>query len=189
MRPALLVGVLVVLAAPVAALAATVPAWSVDKASSSVRFTSSMGGESFSGVFKRWDADIRFDPANLAGSSVAATIDVASVTTASADRDQALPTATFFDAPAFSKASFVAHGFTAQGPGRYQAAGVLTLRGVARPVTLPFTLSITGATAKMTGVTSINRLAFGVGQGEWKAVDTIPAAVTVNVTLVAHRAP
>ena len=189
MRPALLAGALVALAAPVAGLAATVPTWSVDKAASSVRFTSSMGGESFSGVFRRWDADIRFDPANLAGSSVSATIDVASVTTANADRDQALPTATFFDAPTFPKASFVAHGFTAQGPGRYQASGVLPLRGVARPVTLPFTLSITGAAARMSGVTSINRLAFGVGQGEWKAVDAIPAGVSVNVTLVARRAP
>ncbi len=179
----------VTILAPSAALAAPPPAWVVDKAASSVRFTASMAGEAFSGSFRRWDADIHFDPANLAGSSVVASIDVASAATANADRDQALPTATFFNAPAFPRATFVARGFTALGPGRYQAAGVLTLRGVAKPVTLPFSLAINGTQARMTGAVAINRLFFGVGQGEWKATDAIPAAVTVSVALTARRTP
>ena len=81
----------------------------------------------------------------------------------------------------------MAHGFQAGGPGRYVAAGVLTIRGVAKPLTLPFTLAITGAAAKMNAAVQLNRLAFGVGQGEWKATDTVPAGVTVNVA--ADRAP
>jgi polyisoprenoid-binding protein YceI len=83
----------------------------------------------------------------------------------------------------------VAKSFQATGPGRYVAAGVLTVRGVAKPVSLPFTLAINGAAAHMTGAVALNRLAFGVGQGEWKATDTVPANVTVNVDLTAHRAP
>ena len=169
-------------AAPITAAAAP-PAWVVDKTVSSVRFTSSMAGESFSGAFRRWDADIRFDPANLAASSVVATFDVASAGTGNADRDQALPTATFL------KASFVAHGFSAAGPGRYVANGILTIRGVSKPLALPFTLAITGSQAKMTATTAINRLAFGVGQDEWKATTTIPAAVAISIALTARRAP
>ena len=172
-----------------AASAAPPPAWVVDKSASSLRFTSSMAGESFTGAFRRWDADIRFDPANLAASSVTATMDVASAATGNADRDQALPTDTFLDAPAYPKASFVAHHFTALGGGRYQADGVLTLRGVSKPLSLPFTLVIQGNQARMTGQVAINRLAFGVGQGEWKAVTTIPAAVNVSVAITARRAP
>ncbi len=173
-----------------AAISASAPAaWTVDKAASSLRFTSSMAGESFTGAFRRWDAAIHFDPANLAASSVAADIDVASAVTGNPDRDQALPTATFFDAPAHPHATFVAHGFTALGGGRYQAAGILTLRGVAKPLTLPFTLAITGAQARMTGAVSINRLAFGVGQGEWQATDAIPATVSVSIALSARRVP
>jgi polyisoprenoid-binding protein YceI len=148
-----------------------------------------MAGQSFTGAFKHWDADIHFDPANLAASSVTATFDVASAVTGDADRDQALPTATFFNAPAFPKASFVAHGFTALGSGRYQASGVLTLRGVSKPFVLPFTLAVTGPQAKMTATAAINRLAFGVGQDEWKATTTIPAAVSVAIVLAAHRTP
>ena len=185
-RPVLFVAAALTL--PISALAAP-PLWKVDKAASSLGFASSMAGERFTGQFRRWDADIRFDPAQLAASSVTATIDVASVTTANADRDQALPTPTFFNAPAFPRATFVAKGFTATGPGRYQTTGVLTLRGVAKPLTLPFTLAATGTQARMTSVVAINRLAFGVGQGEWKATDAIPAAVTINIALTARRAP
>ena len=187
MRP--LIAASLALAIAGVAHAAAPPAWILDKSASSLRFTSSMAGESFGGVFRRWDATIRFDPANLAASSVSADSDVASAATGNPDRDQALPTATFFDAPAHPHATFVAHGFTALGGGRFQTAGVLTLRGVSKPLTLPFTLSVTGAQARMTGAVAINRLAFGVGQGEWQATDAIPATVTVSIALSARRTP
>jgi polyisoprenoid-binding protein YceI len=177
---------LLALVAPGLAVAAP-PAWTVDKATSSLKFASSMGGEAFSGVFRTWSADIRFDPADLAHSSVAVTVDVASASTANTDRDQALPTAAFFDAPAYPRATYVARSFTAAGPNRYVAAGVLTLRGVAKPLTLPFTLVITGPAAKMSGQVAINRLAFGVGQNEWKATTTLPAAVQLTISLNAKR--
>ena len=177
----------VAIAAPGSIFAAPAAAWVVDKPASSLRFASSFGGEAFSGAFKQWDADIHFDPANLAGSSVTARVNIASAATGSTDRDQALPTADFFDAAHFPKATFVAKSFKALGGGHYQAAGVLTLRGVAKPLTLPFTLTIAGAQAKMTGAVAINRLAFGIGQNEWKAVTTLPAAVSVTLNLVARK--
>lgn len=180
---------LLLIAAPAAALAAPAPAWTVDKAASRVGFTSSFSGESFSGGFRRWDADIRFDPKNLPGSSVTATIDTASAGTGDADRDKSLPDDRFFAAAKFPKATFTARQFQDLGGGRYNAVGTLTLRGVSKPLTLPFTLAITGPAAKMNASVAINRLAFGVGQGEWKAVEAIPAAVTVNIAISAHRAP
>ena len=189
MKP-LAVSVLVaLLALPAAAVAASAPAWVVDKAASSVRFASTFGGAPFSGTVRRWDADIRFDPANLAGSSVTATFDTASAATGDADRDQALPTAAFLAAAQFPRATFTAHAFTALGPGRYRAVGQLTLRGVTKPLTLPFTLVVTGPQAKMNAAVAINRLAFGVGQNEWKATATLPAAVTVTIALTARRKP
>ncbi len=132
---------------------------------------------------------IHFDPKDLAHSDVAATIDITSAGTGNGDRDAELPDQDWFWTSHFPRATFVAHGFTPTGPGRYVAAGVLTIRGVAKPLTLPFTLAITGASAKMSAAVQLNRLAFGVGQGEWKATDTVPAGVTVNVQLTAHRAP
>ena len=174
------------MAAP--AWAAPAPAWTVDKAASKVAFASSFDGGAFTGSFRRWDAVIRFDPANLTGSSVTATFDMASAGTGEATRDQALVEPDWFSAKAFPKAVFTASSFKALGGGRYQAVGILTIRGVTKPLTLPFSLVITGDTAKMTSSVGLNRLAFGVGQGDWKTTEVVPGTVTVNISLAAKRA-
>jgi polyisoprenoid-binding protein YceI len=173
---------------PAAALAAPAT-WTVDKATSSVRFSSSFSGTPFTGAFRRWDAKIAFDPKALAASSVVATIDTASAASGDGDRDQAIPSEDFLAASRFPTATFVARSFKDLGGGRYRAIGQLTMRGVSKPLTLPFTLAITGPQAKMKASIALNRLAFGVGQKEWKAVSAIPAAVTVNIDLTARRAP
>ena len=173
---------------PALALAAP-PLWVVDKAASHLTFSSSVSGAAFTGAFKTWDAVIHFDPKDLAHSDVTATINIASASTGNGDRDAELPDQDWFWTSHFPTATFVAHGFQPGGPGRYLAPGVLTIRGVAKPLTLPFTLVITGASAKMSAAIQLNRLAFGVGQGEWKGTDQVPAGVNLNIQLTAHRAP
>ena len=51
----------------------------------------------------------------------------------------------------------------------------------------PSTLKFDGDKARLRGVTTLDRTAFGVGQGEWQATDQIPAQVTVSVALTATR--
>ena len=174
--------------APALALAAP-SAWTVDKPASKLTFSSSVSGAPFTGSFRSWDAVIHFDPKDLAHSDVTATIDIGSAATGDKDRDAELPDQDFFWTSHFPKATFVARGFQQLPGGRYAAPGTLTIRGVSRPLTLPFTLAITGASAKMNAEVALDRLAFGVGQGEWKATDTVPAQVKVDIALSAHRAP
>lgn len=164
------------------------PAWTVDKAASKVGIGSIFDGQAVSGSFRKWDADIRFDPKDLAHSSAKVTIDVGSAATGDADRDAALPDTPWFYAAKYPKATFVTHSFKALGANRYEAQGELTIKGVTKPLTLPFTLVITGDTAKMNAAVGVNRLAFGVGQGEWATTQVIPAAVQVTIALTAHRA-
>jgi polyisoprenoid-binding protein YceI len=174
------------LALPALALAAP-PQWTVDKANSKLTFSGTVSGQAFTGSFRSWDAVIHFDPKDLAHSDVAATIQMGSFVTGNGDRDALLPDEDWFWVSHFPRASFVAHGFQATGQGRYQAAGTLTIKGVAKPLTLPFSLVISGPTARMAGQVVLNRLAFNVGQGDWQATDTVAAAVTVGVALTAHR--
>jgi len=165
------------------------PAWTVDKAASHLTFSSSVNGKPFTGAFRRFDAVIHFDPNDLAHSDVSAQIDLTSAATGDGDRDALLPDEDWFWTSKFPRATFTARSFRMLGPGRYSAEGTLSLRGVSRPLTLPFTLAITGPTAKMSARVGLDRLAFGVGQGEWKATDTVPAAVTVAIDLTARRTP
>lgn len=169
------------------AAAAAVPAWSVDKAQSRIGWRATVMGQAVDGQFQRYDADIRFDPKRLGQSQATLSIDVASASSGDRERDTLLPSADWFDAKAFPRATFRTRGFKDLGGGRYQAVGDLTIRNVTRPVVLPFTLSIAGDTAKMSGALPIDRGAFGVGQGQFKGPETVAPTVQVTLTVVAKR--
>ena len=177
------------LAAPVSAAApAHAPHWTVDKAASQLGFRATMSGAAVDGRFNRWDATIVFDPQNLNASRISAVIDLASAVTGDATRDEALPSSDWLGVRAHPRATFVSRTFTAAGPGRYVAAGELTLRGVKRLVSLPFTLTMAGDVAKVTGRTTIDRTAFGVGQGPFKTGDMVATEVAIVLNLSARRA-
>ena len=160
--------------------------WAV-AAGSTLGFTTTWGGSDIQGRFDRWTADILFSPDALDRSKVSVSIDLAKVATGDAQRDESIPGSDWFDAANHPKATFISEKFEKTGEGRYVAHGKLTLRGVTQPVDLPFRLKIDGDKARMSGVTSLDRTAFGVGQGEWKATDQIPAKVKVSVQIAATR--
>ena len=171
-------------AAPALAAPST---WTVDPASK-LTFQGAMNGQAFNGTFRRWSAQIVFDPKALGASKAVVNVNVASAATGDADRDQALPTDDWLAASKFAQATFVTRDFRDLGGGKYAADGDLTIRGVKQAVMLPFTLAISGDTARMNGAIVLNRTAFGVGQGQWKTGEVVDTKVTVNVALTAHRA-
>ena len=68
----------------------------------------------------------------------------------------------------------------------YLALGTLTLRGESRPVNLPFSLSIDGNRATMTGQTTLDRRDFGIG-ATYRDEATAGFEVRVAVQLIADR--
>ena len=165
-----------------------VAAWTVDKAASKLGFKSSFNGEAFEGSFKRWDATIAFDPKNLAASKVTVTVDTGSAVSGDDTRDESLPTDEWFNAAKFPRATYTTSAFKDLGGGKFMAEGVLAINGVSKPATLNFTLAIQGDVARVNGTATVMRNAYGVGQGQFAAADTIPYSVTVPVALVARRA-
>ncbi|MGE0740012.1 MAG: YceI family protein [Hyphomonadaceae bacterium] len=169
-----------------------VPAWRVDARASSIGFAftytdDESGATRFQGRFTRWRADIRFDPQNLDQSSVVVTIDTASATDGVAMHDNALSGADWFNTAAYPTATFRSSAFRRQGEG-YVARGTLTMRGRDRDVDLPFALTINGASATMTGSTSIDRRDFDIGK-DTDADDLISRDIDINVRVEASRAP
>jgi len=160
--------------------------WTLDKAGSRITFQGSVNGQPIDGVFKRWDAQIAFDPRNLRNSHAAVTIDVASLLTGDPVRDQMLPGPDWFNVARFPSATFVASAISQTGPDRYQAEGELRIHGVAQHAVLPFTLSLTRDRATLRGAVSLDRLAFGVGQGRFAADAPVARRVVVQVRLSAR---
>ncbi|HEV7386577.1 MAG TPA: YceI family protein [Phenylobacterium sp.] len=172
-------------AQPPAAPASTGPvAWKVAPGSA-LTFTTSWSGDAVQGRFDSWKADILFGPEALDKSKVTVTIDMTSARTGDPQRDASLPAGDWFDAATHPKAVFTATRFEKTGADRYVAHGTLNLRGVTKPLDLPFKLTITGDKARVSGDTSLDRTVFGVGQGEFTATDQVPAKVAVHVQLTA----
>ncbi|MBO9546599.1 YceI family protein [Caulobacter sp.] len=161
-------------------------AWAVQK-SSTLTFTASWSGSGIDGRFKTWSADILFSPEALDRSKVTVSIDMASAATGDDQRDQSLPSGDFFDTAEHPKATFTATKFRKTGEGKFVADGTLDLRGVKKPLSLPFTLKIDGDTATARGVTTLDRTTFGVGQGEWASTDEIAAKVKVSFAITAKK--
>lgn len=162
------------------AQAAEPPAWNVDQARSALTFAVVVNGQTVKGRFAGIGALIRFDPASLPQSSVKATLDTTGIRTFDATRDAMLLKPSWFNVLDFPQATFQSVSITASSPNHYLCNGKLTIKGTSRDVSLPFTLTISGNTATMSGQTTLRRLDFGVGQGPDYQTDT-PVSLSVKV--------
>ncbi|SLN21042.1 hypothetical protein AQS8620_00573 [Aquimixticola soesokkakensis] len=163
--------------APAAAVAeAGANSWRVTEGT--LGFTVRQMGAQVGGSFADWTADIAYDPDSQTG-SVTVVIDMTSVSLGTVT-EQAKG-AEFFNTDTFQTATFAADIVS-----QSQAVGTLTLVGQSAPVTLAFTLDITGDTAVMQGTTTLDRRDFGIGQGYGDEA-TVGFAVDVAVSLTATR--
>jgi polyisoprenoid-binding protein YceI len=123
------------------------------------------------GRFKDFDGMIHYDDKDVTKSSVEFTAKVESVDTGVAPRDKHLRTADFFDVEKYPLMSFKSTRIERKGKDSYVLHGDLTLKGVTKPVALPFT--ITGAVKDprdntrfgIDAHTKINRRDFGINYG------------------------
>jgi polyisoprenoid-binding protein YceI len=148
---------------------------------SGLSFTGEIEDAPFTGEFEVFSAQVDFDPAMPSAGSLQATVDVRSVDSRNRDRDQYMLSRDFFFARRFPEATFRTTAIRA-GDAGFVADGELTLRGETRPVVMRFTFE-DGSPARLRGVVELRRLAFGVGQGEWRDTSQIADEVRVSVDL------
>lgn len=142
--------------------------YNVDKSHSNIGFAvEHMAITTVYGKFNEYEIDLTLDLANAANSSVTARIHVPSIDTNEPKRDNHLRSGDFFDAENYPEMLFVSHKIEKTDNG-YLAHGDLTIRGVTKPITLPFRVKgpITDARGnKRIGVEAkltINRQEFGI---------------------------
>ncbi|MDD5248749.1 MAG: YceI family protein [Rhodocyclaceae bacterium] len=135
------------------------------------------------GEFKKFSANVDFDPAKPAAGRVDLAIDLASVATGSSDADELLKGKAFFDAAQFPQARFAAKTITATGAGSFQASGQFSLKGRSAPLRVPFTARPEGAGLRIEGSVPLSRLAYKVGEGEWADTGTLADQVQIRFSL------
>jgi len=170
------------------ASAADATAWNVQKESSLLGFVATITGASQKGGFTEYDAKITLDPEDLSSASVVLDIDVNSAATGQSQIDSAMPSADWFAVSEFPRATFTSSAIRHSGGNAYEMDGTLTLRGIEKKLTIPFTLDIDGAAATAKGEVEIVRTEFGVGQGQFANTDQIAGAVKVVFEFNATKA-
>lgn len=168
-------------AACVAQAAAPGATYSLLPAQSSLVYDFMQAGAQNQGRFKSFST--RFDPG---AGRLEVLIDMRSFDTGDQQRNGILGGKDFFDVAQYPQARFTATRIERTASG-YDAVGSLTLRGVTRTITVPFTwrtADVQGrAVGYLTGRTTLHRLDFGVGQGQWQSTEWVGNDVTVSYSL------
>ncbi len=145
------------------------------------------------GRFTRYQADIQGDPATLAGAKVRLDIDARSVDTANATRDGHLRSPDFFDAAKYPSITFVSREVKREGD-QVVVRGTLTMHGVSRELSLPFTPAegVNGAgvrTWSYRATMPLDRLDYGVGADSVAAKISLKRPVELDLLLVGFFDP
>lgn len=124
-----------------ATLAATKAAqtYAIDKTHSEVTFQVRHLLTKVRGRFSEFSGTVLFDLAHPEQSSVSLRIDASSVDTGTADRDTHLRSDDFFAVATYPALTFESSRIVKTGDDTYEVAGTLTIRGVAKEITLPVT--------------------------------------------------
>lgn len=152
-------------------------------AQSEISFTSKQMGVPVDGRFKKFDAQVSFDPKKPEAAKIALTIDLAGVSLGSAESEAEVVKPDWFNTKAFPQASFQSGAVKALGGGKFEVAGKLTIKGTARDVTVPVMLTQAGGTTVASGNFVIKRLEFKIGDGDWKDTSMVANDVAVKFKL------
>lgn len=166
--------------------------YSVDPSHTSVIFKVRHLLGKVTGRFHKFDGTVDLDPVQRDAVSVTGSIDVASIDTDEAKRDEHLRSPDFFDAAKFPKITFKAGALSAVNADKTKAklTGELTMHGVTRPIVLDVEWFGTvtdpwgNKKAGFDGTTKLNRKDFGM---VWnKALDSGGLLVGDEVEIELH---
>ena len=161
------------------------PMWEIDYKKSRVSFVVEQAGAEFEGRWGEWDAQIQFDPEVLSESYAIAKFRVSSVFTFDAERDETLQDREWFDGATHPVATFEAKRFGLGEDGQFEAGAELEIKGRRTPLTFVFTYEEMDGVLVLKGEAQIDRLAAGIGTGEWMDTAWIGQFVRVKVMLYA----
>jgi polyisoprenoid-binding protein YceI len=111
--------------------------WTIDPTHSEIGFkVKHMMISTVTGKFDGFEASLEMQGDDLSTAKVQFSAAVDSINTGNTQRDHHLQAADFFDAEKYGKVTFQGQGLKSDSDGHYQLSGLLSMRGVSRPVIL-----------------------------------------------------
>jgi polyisoprenoid-binding protein YceI len=149
-------------------------------AQSDIVFVSKQMGVPVEGHFKKFDAQVAFDPAKPEAAKISLSVDVASGSMGDPLVDAELAKPGWFGAAKYPQATFQSTQVKALGGGKFEVAGKLALKGVTQALKFPVTLSTNGTTTLASGTVPIQRTTFHIGDGEWSDTSLVADEVQIK---------
>ncbi|RFU48587.1 YceI family protein [Paraburkholderia sp. DHOC27] len=175
---------LMVTASAIASLFAGSAYAQVDLSKSTVSATSKQMNVPTEGTFKKFTAQLDFDPARPSAGSAKLSIDTASYDLGDESYNQQVRGKEWFDTAQFPNATFVSSAIAPAGGNQFKVSGTLTIKGKSTNVTVPVTVTQQGATQTFDGTLPIKRSQFDIGTGEWKDTSVVADEVLIKFHLV-----
>jgi len=111
--------------------------WGYDASHAKVSFTiSHFGISETEGKFTKFDGVVLSDKKDFSDAKFNFTIDVSSINTEDAKRDQHLKSADFFDIEKYPTIVFKSKSFKSVGKNKYKLVGDITIHGITKQITL-----------------------------------------------------
>jgi len=177
MRPALLFIATVL-------LAFEAHAQSVDLQHSSIRVTARQMNVPFEGQFRSFSANLAWDERKPEASAATIEVDLSSFDLGDPSFNDEAKGKAFLDVARIPRATFTITSIRSLGAGRYEATGKLGIKGIARDVTVPFSVKDDGGRRVFDATFPLKRLDFRIGEGEWSDTKTLANETTIQVHLV-----
>jgi polyisoprenoid-binding protein YceI len=159
----------------------------VDTSKSTVTATSKQMNVPVDGTFKKFAAQLSFDPAKPAAGSAKLSIDTASYDLGDESYNAQVRGKEWFDAAQYPNATFVSSAIAPAGGNQFKVSGTLTIKGKSENVTVPVTVAQQGSTQSFDGALPIKRSQFDIGTGEWKDTSVVADEVVIKFHIVAAK--
>jgi polyisoprenoid-binding protein YceI len=153
--------------------------WKVDSANAKVNFTLHGPFGTVHGSFKGLEATINFNEKDLSASSITASIDAKTVSTGVSLRNSDLRNKEeWLNTDKFPRISFKSTKIE-KSPNGFKANGNMTIKGITKPVEIPFTFTNKESTGVFTGQFTIKREDYNIGKPGGSVGDVITIILTV----------
>ncbi len=158
-----------------------------DPAHSTVKATFKQMGVPLEAPFKKFAANIDYNPQAPDTAKATVEIEVASLDVGDGEMNREVAKKEWFNAAQFPKATFSSTSIKAAGPGKLNVTGKLTIKGKSVDVSFPLTVKQEGNKQVFDGQLPIKRLAFNIGEGEWKDTSMVADDVLIKFHVTAGQ--
>ena len=151
---------------------------------STIGFVYKQMGVGMDGSFKKFTAQIAFDPTKPQNAKAAFDIDLTSIDTGGPADEEAQGKA-WFNTKVYPKATFTATQIKPTTANQFDVTGNLTVKGQTREVKFPLKYTPQGNAGTFTGSVIMHRGDFAIGEGSWSKFDVVANDIQINFNISA----